>query len=68
MPEPERTVPSDETRAEEAREAHVPSGDTSADRSTDEADAPDHVDEAVAEHYREMTDRGAHQPGEGRLP
>jgi len=66
-----RTVPSDETRAEEAREARVPSGDTSEASGSDrdrETDPPADVDEEVGQHYREMTERGAHQQGEGRLP
>ena len=66
-----RTVPSDETRAEEAREASIPSGNNAeprAGRSDREVEPPDGVDEETAKHYREMTERGAHQQGEGRLP
>jgi hypothetical protein len=38
--------------------------------SSDEpqSEPPAEVDEDVAEHYREMTERGAHQEGEGRTP
>ena len=68
MPDNDRTVPSAQTREEEEREARVPSGDASADETEPEVDPPDHADEDVAEHYREMTERGANQPGEGRLP
>jgi len=32
------------------------------------ADRHGPVDEKVAEHYEEMAERGANQPGEGRLP
>ena len=66
-----RTVPSDETRAEEEREARVPSGNNAeprAGRGDREADPPEGVDEETAQHYREMTERGAQQQGEGRLP
>ena len=66
MPDPSRTRPSDETRAEEARDAQVAPG-------ADEVEGPDapddaKVDESVAEHYEEMAERGANQRGEGRLP
>ena len=67
----DRTVPSEATRAEEDRDARVPSGNaTAAERSAGrpQSEPPAEVDEEVAEHYREMTERGAAQPGEGRLP
>jgi hypothetical protein len=61
-----KTSPSDETRAEEARDAQRHSG-------ADTTDGPQSpvaggVDEDVAEHYEEMADKGANQQGEGRLP
>ncbi len=65
------TRPSTETREEEARDAQVrPGNRTASVLSSDEpqSDPPAEVDEEVAEHYREMTERGAHQKGEGRTP
>ena len=69
----EHTKPSSSTREaerEEASAAHV------ADRaaSPDEEQAADQAREdlsaeleSVGEHYEEMTERGAHQEGEGRI-
>lgn len=63
------TRPSSDTREAEAREARVPGR---ADREpTDEegALADEHEpDPEVAEHEREMAERGARQQGEGRIP
>jgi hypothetical protein len=63
------TRPSSETHAAEARDARTASG---ADREAtpDEAAIADEheVDPDVAEHEREMAERGANQRGEGRLP
>ena len=60
------TRPSNETREEEARDAKVTAG---ADK-TGGPDAPDDatVDASVAQHEKEMAERGAEAKGEGRLP
>jgi hypothetical protein len=75
MSTPERddrpTRPSDATRNEEERDAQVrPGNRTASVLSSDEpqAEPPTEVDDDVAEHYREMTERGARQKGEGRTP
>ena len=61
-----KTSPSDETRAEEARDAQRHSGpDTT---KGPESPVADTVDESVSEHYEEMAEKGANQQGEGRLP
>ena len=65
------TRPSGKTREEEERDAQVrPGNRTASVLSADESQSepPAEVDEEVAEHYREMTERGAHQQGEGRTP
>jgi hypothetical protein len=63
------TRPSSETRAAERAEAAKTAG---ADREPthDEEEVADslELDPDVAEHEREMLERGAHQKGEGRLP
>lgn len=66
---PDHTTPSRETRAEEAEQARH-------DHRADREPTPD--EEAAAESntlsdttrrgYQEMAERGANQPGEGRLP
>jgi len=63
------TRPTQNTRDAERREA-------SAEHDADRAPTPDEEasadalepDAEVAEHEREMAERGAHQEGEGRLP
>jgi hypothetical protein len=66
---PDRTNPSPATRDEEAREARVPPGASEVPTPEEEAAAESNpVDPEVAEHEREMTERGAHQKGEGRIP
>jgi hypothetical protein len=68
-PVPEHTRPSDETRAEEASEARQPAdagrGPTPEEERAADSNPPD---PDVAAHEREMTERGANQQGEGRLP
>ena len=64
------TRPDDATRSEEAVDAKVHGG---ADRmpTADEAEAAAHAGKESAdvdESYREATERGARQKGEGRLP
>jgi len=70
MTEPDRTRPSDKTRAEEEVDAHVtPQADDmpTPDEERAAERAPDETDEA-ARAYKEALERGAHQPGEGRIP
>lgn len=71
----ERTTPDETTRRAEAQEAnrdHV-AGDPAEPEDGHDADMaradPAQSDNPadVAEHYREMTERGAHQKGEGRI-
>jgi hypothetical protein len=63
------TRPNGETRATERDDAQTPAG---ADRepTTEEAARADELtlDPKVAEHEREMAERGADQQGEGKLP
>jgi hypothetical protein len=62
--EPRVTKATRDAEAEEARAPHQ------ADPADDDAaaKAPDHVSERVREAEQEMTERGAHQQGEGRIP
>jgi hypothetical protein len=65
----ERTNPSRATRDEEAREAQVPPGATEVPTPEEERAAEkNRLDPEVAEHEKEMTERGADQKGEGRIP
>jgi hypothetical protein len=65
----EKTRPSSETRDAERAEATTPA---QADREAtpEEAELADRneLDPDVAEHEREMADRGSNQKGEGRVP
>jgi hypothetical protein len=61
------TKPSRKTRAEEARDARVEAGADEIDERAFPKQDPD-LDPEVAENYEEMTERGANQRGEGRLP
>jgi hypothetical protein len=65
----EHTRPSERTRETEREDAQTPAH---ADRepTADEEKLAEglELDPDVAEHYEEMTERGANQPGEGRLP
>ena len=66
----ERTRPNAPTREEEAREARA-TPDAGRPPTEDEERAADRnpaVAPEVVEHYEEMTERGAHQQGEGRIP
>jgi hypothetical protein len=64
MPEPTR--PTAETRAAERDDADAPH---EADRApTDKEAVREENDPEVAEHEREMAERGARQEGEGRIP
>jgi hypothetical protein len=65
----DQTRPSRETRSAEAEDARRRPG-ADRDPSRDEAERADEhpPDPAVAEHEREMAERGANQKGEGRLP
>ncbi|MBV8949727.1 MAG: hypothetical protein JOZ99_02545 [Actinobacteria bacterium] len=65
----ERTNPSRATRDEEAREAQTRAGAPEKPTPEEERLADSNrLDPEVAEHEREMTERGANQKGEGRLP
>jgi hypothetical protein len=70
MPEPTRTTrPSAETRKAEGADAQVTHASERAPTSQEEgAAAVRKVDPDVAEHEKEMLQRGANQRGEGRLP
>ena len=68
MDDRERTRPSPKTREEERREAKD-AADAGREPTPEEEEAADsnEPDEEVAEHYEEMTERGAKQRGEGRV-
>ena len=63
------TRPTQKTRDAEAREAKA-EHEADRDATPEEAEVADALepDADVAEHEREMAERGAHQKGEGRLP
>jgi hypothetical protein len=66
MSDQPRTTPSEGTREEEARDAEVEAG---ADKTEGPAAADDaKVSDDVAAHEKEMSELGANQKGEGRLP
>jgi hypothetical protein len=60
---------SDETRQEEQREARMDAGPGRMPTPDEEQAADRHgqVDAGVAEHEREMLEKGARQKGEGRI-
>lgn len=62
-----QTRPSDDTRAEEAREAKK-AHDAGQEPTEDQARAAEKnkVDDKTREGYEEMVERGAHQKGEGK--
>ena len=62
-----QTKPSDDTRAEEAREAKK-AHDAGREPTADEAAAADKnkVEKGTREGYEEMLERGANQEGEGK--
>ena len=63
----DRSKVTEATRQAEAEEAGAPHAAERQD-TTAEAAADGHtVDETVREHYREMTELGANDPGEGRI-
>jgi hypothetical protein len=64
------TRPSDKTRAAEAADAKQKAEPDDMPTNEEEAAAEraGDADPEVAEHYKEMTARGADQKGEGRLP
>jgi hypothetical protein len=63
------TRPSPETRATEHDDATTPAGADRAPTADEERIADEHQpDPEVAEHEREMAERGARQEGEGRIP
>lgn len=61
------TRPSRETREEEARDAKVKAGPDKSGSEELSADDPK-VDKGVAEHEKDMAEKGVDQKGEGRLP
>jgi hypothetical protein len=69
MADRDRTRPSRKTRDEERREAKD-TADAGREPTPEEEEAADRnePDPEVAEHYEEMTERGANQEGEGRVP
>jgi len=65
----DRTTPDKETRAVEREDAQTSAAPDRMPTPEEEAIADDlELDPEVAEHEREMAERGAHQEGEGRLP
>jgi hypothetical protein len=64
------TRPSDKTRAAEDEDAqvHAEADDMPTEDEEAAAERAGKPDPEVAEHYKEMTERGADQKGEGRLP
>lgn len=69
MPKEQNTRPSRATRAAERREAKSRPGAGPPPTPADEAAADENeLDPEVPEHYEEMTERGANQKGEGRVP
>lgn len=67
MKDIEQTRPTAETRSAEANEAQRDhSAATPVDPAASTA-APASVDPGVAEHEKEMNERGANQKGEGRI-
>lgn len=66
---PENTRPSPTTRDAERAEAEVHAQPDRLPTPEEEAKAEENeLDPEVAEHEREMLERGAEQRGEGRLP
>jgi hypothetical protein len=65
----ERSDVTDATRQAEAEEARAPHVADRPGTPEEEALAGDEgVDDDVRTHYREMTELGANDPGEGRIP
>ena len=66
----EHTRPNENTRATEEEDAHqkAEADDMPTEAEEAAAERAGEVDEEVAEHYKEMAERGADQKGEGRLP
>jgi len=65
----ERSEVTDATREAEAEEARAPHvADRPATAEEEELAGDGAVDEEVRSHYREMTELGANDPGEGRIP
>jgi hypothetical protein len=65
--QPER--PNDATKAAEREDAKRASGSDRMPTGAEETEAEAQtIDDDVREHEREMTERGARQKGEGRIP
>lgn len=65
----ERNEVTDATRQAEAEEAEAPHvADRPASAEEEKLVGDSAVDDDVRTHYREMTELGANDPGEGRIP
>jgi hypothetical protein len=64
----ERGHVTEATRQAETEEAEAPHVADQSGASEGEAVEDREVSESVRSHYREMTELGANEPGEGRLP
>jgi hypothetical protein len=65
----DRTRPDDATRDAERAQAQQPAGADRLPTDAEEAAADElELDPSVAEHEKEMAERGKHQRGEGRVP
>ncbi|HEY5012840.1 MAG TPA: hypothetical protein VIK61_09070 [Acidimicrobiia bacterium] len=68
-PETQPTRPSDRTRVAEREEARTTArADREPTADEEQRAEAQTLDPEVAEHYEEMTERGANQHGEGRVP
>jgi hypothetical protein len=66
---PEPTRPNDRTRQAEREDAHTTAhADREPTADEEERAERQQLDPDVAEHEKEMDERGAQQKGEGRLP
>ena len=65
----DRTTPDAQTRTTEREQADQPAGADRPPTAEEEAAADElELDPSVAQHEKEMAERGKHQQGEGRLP
>jgi len=65
--EPERTRPDQATREAESRDSQATHDADRMPTEEEERQAPRDSDPEVGENYKEMTQRGAAQQGEGRI-
>jgi len=66
--EPERTRPDSATREAESRDSEASHEADRMPTEEEELRAPEESGPGVADNYKEMTERGAGQQGEGRIP